>query len=91
DTQLGVVFSPHLLSVPRGLLSTIYAPLRGGWDEDRVRGEVAAVYEGEPFVELLPPEEHASLAHVNRSNRCALGVSVVNGSALLTSAIDNLV
>lgn len=86
-----VVFSPHLVPVPRGLLSTIYAPLATGWDAKRTREAIGDCYQGEPFLELLPAGEHASLAHARGSNRCVIGLSVVDGMALLTSAIDNLI
>lgn len=87
---LEVVFSPHLLPVPRGLLSTIYAPLVAGWDEARTRKAFAEIYRNAPFIELLGPEKPATLAHVTGTNLCSLGLSVVNGTALVTSAIDNL-
>jgi N-acetyl-gamma-glutamyl-phosphate reductase len=86
-----LVFSPHLLPVRRGLLSTIYIPLDSGWNEHRVRETWQDAYAGEPFVRLLPPESPASLAHAVRSNRCVLGLTVVEDMAIVTSAIDNLV
>lgn len=88
---IDLIFSPHLAPVSRGLLSTIYASLEAGWDETRVRETIAATYQDEPFVRILPAGQHATLAHANYTNRCVIGISVVNGIALLTSALDNLV
>ena len=86
-----LIFSPHLLPVPRGIVATIYAPLAEGWDEERLRAVYEARYGDEPFVELLAPGKVATLAHANHTNRCAIGLSTAAGTLLLTSAIDNLV
>lgn len=91
-----VVFTPHLLPVPRGILSTIYVSLAAGWTAERASTALAEAYEGEPFVRLLPAGVQAQLAHVVRTNRCAIsiaGCTPPGGAEMLvvTSAIDNLV
>lgn len=86
-----LVFSPHLLPVPRGMLSTIYVTLAEPADEARLRALYETAYGAEPFVDLLPPGEVATLAHVNYTNRCAIGLTVAGNVLVLTSAIDNLV
>jgi len=91
-----LVFTPHLLPVPRGILSTLYVPLAAGWDADAARGCLAAAYAGEPFVRILAPGVQPQLAHVVRTNRCAIAVEGCAppgaGEVLVvTSAIDNLV
>lgn len=86
-----LIFSPHLVPVPRGLLSTIYVPRQNGWDESHIQQALESTFRGEPFIRLLPPGEHATLAHVIHTNRCAIGFSVTNGFVLMTSAIDNLI
>ncbi len=86
-----LVFSPHLLPVPRGMLSTIYLTPATGTTAADARALLEDVYAGEPFVELLPPDEPATLAHVVHTNRCAIGVADAGDVIILTSAIDNLV
>ncbi|MCA9969427.1 MAG: N-acetyl-gamma-glutamyl-phosphate reductase [Anaerolineales bacterium] len=86
-----LIFSPHLLPVPRGILSTIYVPLRPGWTLAAVRALFAEAYDGEPFVRLLPPGALASLAHVTHTNQCAIGLTLAGETLIVTSAIDNLV
>ena len=86
-----LVFSPHLLPVPRGILSTIYVPLAAGWNEARVRAVYAAAYAGEPFVQVLGEGTLPSLAQVNYSNLCALGISVTGQTLIVVSALDNLI
>jgi N-acetyl-gamma-glutamyl-phosphate reductase len=87
----GLVFSPHLLPVPRGILSTIYVSLPGGWTEKKVRELYAACYDGEPFIRVLGKGQLATLAHVNYTNRCALGLTLTKDTLIITAAIDNLV
>jgi N-acetyl-gamma-glutamyl-phosphate reductase len=86
-----LLFTPHLLPVPRGILSTIYVTLADDTTEAVLREWYAACYDEEPFIELLPPGEPASLAHVNYTNRCAIGLTLVGRTLILTSAIDNLI
>jgi len=86
-----LVFSPHLLPVPRGILSTVYVALGKDVTEAELRARYAAAYNGEPFIDLLPPGETASLAHVIYTNRCAIGLTLVGRTLILTSAIDNLI
>jgi len=86
-----LIFSPHLLPVPRGILSTIYVPLTTKVTESSLQNLYIQMYEGEPFVKVLPSGQYATLAHVNYTNRCAINLALVDGLLILTSAIDNLV
>jgi N-acetyl-gamma-glutamyl-phosphate reductase len=91
DSPPPLVFSPHLLPVPRGILSTIYVPLARDVDEMAVRELYCQAYAGEPFVRLLPAGQMASLAHVVRTNHCAISLTLADSVLILTSVIDNLV
>ncbi len=86
-----IIFSPHLLPVPRGILSTIYVNLAEGVVEAELRALYTATYDGEPFVDVLPAGELASLAHVTHTNRCAIALTLTGRTLILTSAIDNLI
>ena len=86
-----VIFSPHLLPVPRGILSTIYVPLTPGGDEAAIRRVMIEAFEGEPFVKILPAGKLASLAHANYTNRCVIGLTCAGNMLIITSAIDNLI
>jgi N-acetyl-gamma-glutamyl-phosphate reductase len=85
-----LTFSPHLLPIPRGLLSTIYLSIGEGWSASSVESHYSQAYQEEPFVRLLPPGELATLAHVNNSNCCAIGWTLAEQVLVITSAIDNL-
>ncbi|MCB0132641.1 MAG: N-acetyl-gamma-glutamyl-phosphate reductase [Caldilineaceae bacterium] len=89
-------FSPHLLPVNRGMLSTIYLSVADGVTHDDVRSLFHELYADEPFIHLLPAGQAASLRHVTQTNRCAIGIHPVNPADpngpdyIITSAIDNL-
>ena len=86
-----LIFSPHLVSMPRGILSTIYVPLKEGYTLEKVYELYVEAYQDEPFIVLLPPNQNATVAHAVRSNRCAIGLTMGDDNLLiLTGAIDNL-
>jgi N-acetyl-gamma-glutamyl-phosphate reductase len=86
-------FTPHLMPMNRGILSTIYVRLKGGAGADDARAALAARYAGEPFVRVLAAGQAPATRHVRGSNFCLIGVFAdrVPGRAIVLSAIDNLV
>ena len=84
-----IVFSPHLLPVPRGLLSTIYAPVTA--DETSVHGLLTDFYTDEPLVKVLPLGQTARLKDAIERNWCVMSVTVAApGMVIIVSVIDNL-
>jgi N-acetyl-gamma-glutamyl-phosphate reductase len=87
-----IIFTPHLLPVSRGILSTIYARIPEGWGEAQVRALYAELYDGEPFVRVLPPGQLATIAHTSHTNQCAISLTLARrGLLIVVSSIDNLV
>jgi len=88
-----VVFSPHLLPVNRGILSTMYAQLSEAWPAEQLVAHYRQVYAGEPFVQVLDAGRLATLRHVVGSNRCAISLTPVGdgGRVIIVSCIDNLI
>lgn len=86
-----LIFSPHLLPVERGILSTIYVNFSEPVTLDEIRPFFTQMYADEPFICLLPDGELATLAHVTYSNKCAIGLTMAGSTLVITSAIDNLV
>lgn len=90
-------FTPHLLPVNRGILSTMYVSVPNGVTEADVRGAYAQTYAGEPFIHLLPPGELATLRHVTYTNRCAVSVTPANPNEpdgpdyIVVATLDNLI
>jgi N-acetyl-gamma-glutamyl-phosphate reductase len=90
--SLPVSFTPHLLPVDRGILSTIYfRPRTGLAGTDAWLERYRTFYENEPFVEVS--EAVPSLAEVVRTNFCRIAVREDSDAGLVKvfSAIDNLV
>ena len=86
-----LIFSPHLLPVPRGILADIYVSGTEAWPEGEIRDLYKAAYDDEQFVDLLPGGELATLAHVTHTNRCVISLTFAGPMLIITSALDNLV
>jgi N-acetyl-gamma-glutamyl-phosphate reductase len=89
DAEL--VFTPHLLPLARGILSTITVPLSRPIDDPL--SPWREVYAGEPFVEITPTTP--SLRDVVHRNVVRISATPLANTRspmlLVTSAIDNLV
>jgi N-acetyl-gamma-glutamyl-phosphate reductase len=88
-----VNFTPHLVPMNRGILSTIYVRLANGVDIAALRASLRAAYDDEAFVRLVPEGQTPATRHVRGSNHCLIGVfeDRVPGRAILVSVLDNLV
>ncbi|MGI5237637.1 N-acetyl-gamma-glutamyl-phosphate reductase [Dactylosporangium sp. CA-139066] len=87
---LTLSMTPVLAPMPRGILATVTAKPRGGADP---RGVLAAAYEGEPFVHVLPEGQWPQTGATFGSNSVHLQatVDVDSGRIVVVSASDNLV
>ena len=88
-----VNFTPHLMPMNRGILSTIYVRLASGVSADDARATLAQRYAGEPFVRVLGAGQVPATRHVRGSNHCLIAVFAdrLEGRAIVLSVIDNLV
>jgi N-acetyl-gamma-glutamyl-phosphate reductase len=88
-----VSFTPHLVPMNRGILSTIY--VRGLEDQspEDLLATLKTFYRQEPFVHVLPFGELPQTRHVRGSNMTYIGVASdrIKGRAIIGSALDNLV
>ena len=88
-----ITFTPHLLPVKRGILSTIYAGLEKDANIDEVIALYRDFYDGEPFVRICRKGQFPNLSSVVGSNLCDIGVTVDKrtGRLIVVSVIDNLI
>jgi len=88
-----IVFTPHLLPVARGILETLYVSVPPDYADKDVHALIAEQYQEEPFVQLLPLGQGATLAHSVLSNRCTISVHSAGapGEIIIVSTLDNLV
>lgn len=91
--EIKVTFSPHLMPMTRGMLSTIYLNLKKDLALEELGKHYREYYKNEPFVRILNLGTFANTRTVQASNYCDIGllVDARNRRIILTSAIDNLV
>lgn len=88
-----ISFTPHLLPISRGILSTVYASLTKGADVAQVTAAYDDFYRDEYFVRLCPAGSYPATQYVRGSNFCDIGFKVDprTGRVVIMAAIDNLV
>jgi N-acetyl-gamma-glutamyl-phosphate reductase len=86
-----VSFTPHLVPMNRGILSTIYVRGPKAAPQD-LHALLLKSYANEPFVHVLPFGKLPQTRHVRGSNMTMLGVAAdrIAGRAIIVSALDNL-
>ncbi len=84
-----VIFTPHLVPMERGILSTIYLKPRQPLSAEHVMNVLVQAYENESFVRVR--QELPGTAQVARTNFCDLTARIVKSRIVVLSAIDNMV
>ncbi|HET6350975.1 MAG TPA: N-acetyl-gamma-glutamyl-phosphate reductase [Coriobacteriia bacterium] len=90
--DVAVTFTPHLIPLTRGLLSTVYLEV----EEHFTTAEAVELYRGryhaEPFVTVHATGTMPTTAEVRGTNRAAIGVAVDErtNTLIATCTIDNL-
>ncbi len=91
--EMSVTFTPHLIPMNRGILSTCYGQLT----RDITLAEAVELYrdfyDGEPFIRVLDEGVVPATKHVSGSNFCDIGLAVDAdaGRIIAVAAIDNLI
>jgi N-acetyl-gamma-glutamyl-phosphate reductase len=86
-SKAGVYFTPHLVPVNRGILTTAHILLSEPMEQEEVEALYRRSYEKEFFVRLQQPV----LAAVRGTNFCDIAVESEGERVVAVSAIDNLV
>lgn len=88
-----ISFSPHLIPMNRGMLSTIYINLTNKLNDEHLTEHYEKFYGNEFFVRILDKGKFAKTQSVSGSNFCDIGIKLDNrvNRLVLTSAIDNLI
>ncbi|HHX73417.1 MAG TPA: N-acetyl-gamma-glutamyl-phosphate reductase [Firmicutes bacterium] len=91
--QVTLLFTPHLVPMIRGILSTMYLRLKPGVKEEDIAALYRKVYADEPFIRLLPAPSLPETKDVSGTNFCdiAFRADRRTGRLIVISAIDNLV
>lgn len=87
-----VTFTPHLLPVKRGILSTIYMKTKKNATAAKITAAFKTAYAREPFVRLKAEGAFPALRDVQHTNYCDIGwhVDEKSGRVIVITAIDNL-
>lgn len=95
--QLGVTseqiqFTPHLLPIPRGILSTIYVRLAERTEPEEIEACLRAFYATSPLVRIHKTPGLPQIQHVVRTNYCDLGFELAKDKKrlIIVSCLDNL-
>src|SRR3954470_4145016 len=89
DSEIRVIFTPHLIPMDPGILSTCYAEPTGEFDDNSLLAVINKFYANERFVRATPTLP--STKQVAGTNFCDITVRTVRGRVIVISAIDNLV
>src|ERR1017187_2613626 len=87
-----LIFTPHLLPIPRGILSTIYVYLKREMTVDGIQGCFRDYYKGKRWVRIFPASSLPEIQFSVHTNYCDLGFCLAkDGQRLVVvSCLDNL-
>ena len=87
-----IVFTPHLLPIPRGILATTYVRFASETTQDQIEACYRAFYAGRPMVRLFPAGGLPQIASVARTNFCDIGFALApdRRRCVIISCLDNL-
>ncbi len=93
DRKITVRFTPHLIPVSRGMVSTIYLRTDHGLQAHVLREIFEQFYKNEQFVKVLPKGMFPDTSRVRGSNQAHISVEIDDRTnhAIIMVAIDNLV
>jgi N-acetyl-gamma-glutamyl-phosphate reductase len=91
-TAAQIQFTPHLLPIPRGILSTIYVRLGDVTTPEQIEQCLRDFYKASPMVRIHAYPDLPQIQHIVRTNYCDIGFNLApDGKRLvLVSCLDNL-
>ena len=87
-----LIFTPHLLPIPRGILSTIYVYLKREMLTDEIQRCFQDFYEGKRWVRIFPASSLPQIQFSVHTNYCDLGFCLARDGRrlVIVSCLDNL-
>jgi len=89
-SKVKVNFIPHLVPMKRGILSTVYIPLKKKIDQNEAVRLYRSCYKAEPFVRVYDSGKLPEIRNVVNTNYCDIGLKVTGKLLVVVSCIDNL-
>ena len=87
-----LIFTPHLLPIPRGILSTIYVYLKHEMTADEIQSCFQDFYKGKRWIRIFPASSLPEIRLSAHTNYCDLGFCLARDGRRLVvvSCLDNL-
>jgi N-acetyl-gamma-glutamyl-phosphate reductase len=87
-----LIFTPHLLPIPRGILSTIYVSLKHEMKAEEIQSCLLTFYQGKRWVRIFPASSLPEIQFSLHTNYCDLGFSLARDGRrlIVVSCLDNL-
>ncbi|MFI5101975.1 MAG: N-acetyl-gamma-glutamyl-phosphate reductase [Terriglobales bacterium] len=87
-----LIFTPHLLPIPRGILSTIYVYLKREMASAEIQCCFHDFYQGKRWVRIFPASSLPEIQFSVRTNYCDLGFCLARDGRrlIVVSCLDNL-
>ncbi len=93
SAKIGLLFTPHLVPMVRGMHSTLYGRLTKEISNEELQALFVDAYKGEPFVDVMPFGSHPETRSTRASNMLRLALHRPNdGNTVVVLVVqDNLV
>ncbi|EAI1846344.1 N-acetyl-gamma-glutamyl-phosphate reductase [Campylobacter coli] len=91
--KITLQFTPHLVPMQRGILTTAYANLKHSVSEKEIREIYQKYYQDRKFIRLLPPQSFPQTRWVKSSNFADINFSIDERTnrIIVLGTIDNLI
>ena len=89
DAKIETVFTPHLVPMDRGILSTLYVQPTADVGPEKLLAELKTFYRDEPFVRVT--DDLPSTKDVSGTNFCDITVRQCGSTIVILSALNNLI
>jgi len=93
NKKVQVHFTPHLIPMFRGILSTIYVDLKKNINQNKIINLLKKYYKNAKFVKIMKKDQLLSTNDVINTNNCFISVckSKYKNKIIILSVIDNLI
>jgi N-acetyl-gamma-glutamyl-phosphate reductase len=87
-----IIFTPHLLPIPRGILATTYIRFREQHSADEIEARLRSFYAESPMVRVHAAGSLPQIQHVVHTNFCDIGFQLGPDGrrCIVISCLDNL-
>ncbi len=91
--SFNITFTPHLIPMFRGILSTIYVDLKKNINQNKIINLLKKYYKNAKFDKIMKKDQLLSTNDVINTNNCFISVckSKYKNKIIILSAIDNLI